>query len=48
MESLLSSMSLKDVSGRFQKTEPGIQLESQLCAVKAPIVTPSAMPVSID
>lgn len=47
MESLSSSMSLKEASVRFQEVEPGIQLASQLCAVRAPIVTPSATPVSI-
>ena len=47
MESLSSSMSLKEASVRFQEVEPGIQLASQLCAVRAPIVIPRAMPVSI-
>lgn len=48
MESLSSSMSLKEASVRFQDVEPGIQLASQLCAVRAPIVTPSVTPVPIN
>lgn len=41
-------MSLKEASVRFQDVEPGIQLASQLCAVRAPIVTPSVTPVPIN
>lgn len=43
-----NSMSLKEESCKFQEVEPGIQLASQLWAVRAPIVIPKAIPVPMQ